>query len=93
MPITSAQFTLSNTTATQIVPPDNMPHSVVLHNHTKSSNEYIHIGPDNTVSDTNAIHIDPGQTIYIEMDPEDELWAVSDPNGLVVGVLDTKRAD
>jgi len=93
MPITSELYTLSDTTATQIVPPDNMPHRVILHNMTKSSNEYIHIGPDNTVGTANAIHIDPGQTIYVDMDPEDELWAVSDPDGLVVGVLNTTRAD
>ena len=93
MPLTSAQFTLSDTVATQIVPPDNMPHNVVLHNHTKSSNEYIHIGPDSSVGTANSIHIDPGQTIYVNMNPEDELWAISDPDGLVVGVLDSRRAD
>jgi hypothetical protein len=92
MPWTTQQVTLG-TAGELIVGADNMPHNVVLHNHTKSSNEYIHIGPDDTVSETNSIHIDPGQTIYLELDPGDEVWAMSDPDGLVVGVADFRMAD
>jgi hypothetical protein len=89
---TSAQFTLGSA-ATQIVPPDNMPHTVMFHNHTKSSNEYIYIGPDSSVDETNSIHLDPGQTVYLTLMPEDEVWAMSDPSGLVVGIADIQKAD
>ena len=92
MPISSTAITLSNTTATVIVGGDNMPHQVTLHNMTKSSNEYIHIGPaDMTLAD--SIHIDPGQTIQITLRPGDVLYGMSDPNGLVVGVLDIQNND
>lgn len=92
MPWTTSNVTLGSA-ATQIVGPDNMPQQIILHNMTKSSNEYIHIGPDNTVTDLNSIHIDPGQTIYLTLMPEDEIWAVSDPSGLKVGVAKIMKAD
>ena len=92
MPVTSSLFTLSNVTATQIVEPDNMPQMVYIHNMTKSSNEYIFVGPS-TVTTTNSIHIDPGDNLNIELRPGDDLWAVSDPNGLEVGVLVVTKRD
>lgn len=92
MPVTSSVFTLSDTTATQIVAPDNMIQRVTLHNMTKSSNEYVHIGPS-TVTTTNSIHIDPGGTLQIELRPQDDLWAVSNPDGLDVGVLTVTKRD
>ena len=67
-----------------------MPHQVTLHNMTKSSNEYVHIGGPG-VTDANSIHIDPGETLTITLGPGDELYAVSDPDGLVVGVLDVRK--
>jgi hypothetical protein len=92
MPLVSTQVTLSNVTATEIVGHDNMPHEVILHNMTKSSNNYIHIGgPDITL--LNSIHIDPGETLRFTLGPNDRLYAMSDPNGLVVGVLDIRKAD
>jgi hypothetical protein len=91
MPIVSAVFTLDDTTATRIVQADVMPHQVTLHNMTKSSNEYVHIGPAG-VTTSNSIHIDPGETLTITLGPLDELYAVSDPDGLVVGVLDIRKS-
>jgi hypothetical protein len=91
MPLESRQVTLG-TAATEIVGHDNMPHDVILHNMTKSSNSYIFFGgPD--VSTTNAPHIDPGETIQFTLGPDDTLFAVSDPAGLVVGVLDIRKKD
>ena len=92
MPVSSALFTLSDTTATQIVEPDNMPQEVRLHNMTKSANHYIFIGPS-TVTTTNSIHIDPGDDFSIELRPGDDLWAVSDPDGLEIGVLTVTKRD
>mgnify|MGYP007066227979 FL=1 len=91
MPPFNSQVTLG-TAAVEIVGHDNMPHDVILHNMTKSSNEYIFYG-DANVSTTNAPHIDPGQTIQFTLRPGDRLYAISDPAGLVVGVLDIRKND
>ena len=91
MAIVTRQVTLG-TAATEIVGHDNMPHDVILHNMTKSSNEYIFFGGPN-VSTTNAPHIDPGETIQFTLGPDDRLFAVSDPAGLVVGVMDIRKND
>ena len=91
MPISNAQFTLSNVTATEIVPYHNMQRDVVLHNMTKSSNEYVHYGnADMTL--LNSPHIDPGETLTIALGPGDTLYAMSDPNGLKVGVLHIRKS-
>lgn len=92
MPILNSRVTLSNVTATEIVGHDNMPHQVTLHNLTKSNNQFIHLGnADMTL--LNSSHIDPGETLTITLGPGDRLFAMSDPNGLVVGVLDIRKAD
>jgi hypothetical protein len=91
MPIVHSQVTLG-TAAVEIVGHDNMPHHVILHNMTKSNNQYIFFG-GSAVSTTNAPHIDPGETIQFDLGPGDRLFAVSDPAGLVVGVLDIRQVD
>ena len=90
MSLATAQFTLSATTPTRIVTPSVMPQFVTLHNMTKSSNSYVYYGASN-VSSTNSPHIDPGETIKFQLLPLEELYAVSDPNGLVVGVIMQKQ--
>ena len=95
MALVSRQVTCSNVTAQRIVGADNMPHRAVLHNATKSSNEYIWIagGSAQAFSTAAGMHIDPGQTIYVDLAPNDELWATSTPDGLEVHVLDMRRND
>ena len=90
MPVTQAQYTLTLGTAIRIVAPDVMPHDVVLHNMTKSSNEYIFVG-NSEVSVGSGVHIDPGETLQMTLQPNDDLWAVSDPGGLEVGVVDIRK--
>jgi hypothetical protein len=92
MPLVNRQVTLSNTVATEIVGHDNMPHGVILHNMTKSSNSFVHYG-NASMSLTNSPHIDPGETLKLILHPGDRLFAMSDPNGLVVGVLDIRKND
>lgn len=94
MPIENRNVVCSNTDAQRIVGADNMPHNVVLHNATKSNNQYIFVGGGSAVANvTHGIHIDPGQTMYVELGPGDELWATSDPDELVVQVMDVRKAD
>ena len=92
MPISTAQVTLSNVTPTEIVGHDNMPHDVILHNMTKSSNNFVHLG-NASMTLLNSIHIDPGETLQITLQPGDRLFAMSNPNGLVVGVMDIRKSD
>ncbi len=91
MPLVHSQVTLG-TAAVEIVGHDNMPHDVILHNMTKSNNNYIFYG-GSAVGTANAPHIDPGETIQFTLRPGDRLFAVSDPAGLVVGVLDIRLND
>jgi hypothetical protein len=91
MPLEHRQLSLG-TAAVEIVCHDNMPHHVILHNMIKSNNNYIYFG-GSAVSTTNAPHIDPGETIQFDLGPGDRLFAVSDPAGLVVGVLDIRQVD
>jgi hypothetical protein len=91
MPLFTRQVTLG-TAATEIVGHDNMPHDVILHNMTKSSNQYIFYG-NSDVSLTNSPHIDPGETIQFTLRAGDRLYALSDPSGLVVGVMDIRKQD
>lgn len=85
MTISHTQLTLG-TAAQVIVGPSVEPQFVTLHNMTKSSNQYIFYGNE-TVSTTNAAHIDPGETLQLRLLPLETLYAVSDPAGLVVGVF------
>jgi hypothetical protein len=95
MALVSRQVTCSDTVAQRIVGSDNMPHRAILHNATKSSNEYIYIagGSAQAFGTVAGMHIDPGQTIYVDLAPNDELWATSDPDELIVHVLDMRRND
>lgn len=88
--ITNAAFTLDITTATQIVEPSTLPQEVHLHNATKSSNEYVFIGKS-SVTTQNGLHLDPGESKVIQLMPNDDLWALSDPDGLIVQVLTVRQ--
>lgn len=90
MPIVSERHTLSDTTAVKVVAANTQPQLVQLHNGTKSSNEYIMIGASN-VTTTTGYHIDNAESIQITLGPGDDLWAVSDPSGLVLHVLAVKQ--
>jgi hypothetical protein len=90
MTLATAQFELDNLTPTKIVSASVNPQFVTLHNLTKSSNNYIYYGGAN-VSTTNSPHIDPGETLKLQLLPLEELYAVSDPADLSVGVMTQKQ--
>jgi hypothetical protein len=90
MPVVSERFTLSNTTAVKVVAGSTLPQLVQLHNGSKSSNNFIMIGGTD-VTTTNGYHIDNAESINITLGPGDDLWAVSDPDGLSLHVLAVKQ--
>jgi hypothetical protein len=67
-----------------------MPQEVHLHNQNKSSNQYIYIGNE-TVTLTNSIHLDPAESKVLQLMPNDALFALSEPNGLTLGVLTIRQ--
>ncbi len=90
MPILNAQFTLSNVTPVEIAGRHPMQREITMHNMTKSSNAYVHYGNEDMTL-ANSPHIDPGETLTLTLGPNDRLFAMSDPNGLKVGVLDVRK--
>lgn len=85
MPLYTDKVTLG-TAAQMVVPPRTQGQKVYLHNMTKSSNSYIHLGPSN-INLNNSIHIDTAESISIELGPGDDLYAFSDPTGVALGLL------
>lgn len=91
MPITNSQFTLDDETAVRVCSPSNMPHRFIIHNHSKSSNQYAFLGGSSTVTTSNGMHLDPGATLSIDMAVGDELWAISNIASLTVGVVNVRQ--
>jgi hypothetical protein len=90
MPVVSERHTLSNTTPVRVVSGTTQPQLVQLHNASKSSNNFIMIGKSD-VTTANGYHIDNAESIQITLGPGDDLYAVSDPTGLVLHVLAVKQ--
>lgn len=85
--ITTAHYTLTLGTATLIAAPHPQWQRVTMHNASKSSNNYVFIGGTATVGTATGLHIDPAGTLQLDLNANEEIWAVSDPDGLVVHVL------
>ena len=92
MPITTQVFTLGDT-GIRIVEKDNMPQEVHLKNMTKSSNEYVWVSGDSSVSATAGLELEPQEHVVLNLRPGDELWAMSTPDGLEVGVMAIRKND
>jgi len=60
-------------------------------NLSKSSNNFIYLGSE-SISTANSIHLDPGESKEITLEPLDTIWAVSDPTGLQLGVLIVRQS-
>jgi hypothetical protein len=89
MTINTSLVTLG-TAAQQVVGPSVEPQFVTMHNMTKSSNEYIFYG-NATVGTGNAPHLDPGDTLQLRLLPGEALYALSQPDGLELGVFIQKQ--
>jgi hypothetical protein len=85
------RYTLTAGTPTEVVSPAIQRQVAHLHNLSKSSNNYIYLGSE-TVSTANSIHLDPGESKEITLEPLDTIWAVSDPSGIDLGVLIVRQS-
>jgi hypothetical protein len=84
-------YTLTAGTPIEVVSPAIQRQVAHFHNLTKSSNSFIYLGSE-TVSTANSIHLDPGESKEITLEPLDTLWAVSNPTGLNLGVLIVRQS-
>ena len=84
-------YTLTAGTPIEVVSPAIQRQVAHFHNLTKSSNSFIYLGSE-TVSTANSIHLDPGESKEITLEPLDTIWAVSDPTGLNLGVLIVRQS-
>ena len=84
MTMTNSIVTLSGT-AQLVAQASVNPQFVTLHNMTKSNNNYIHYGSINAGT-ANSPHIDPGETLQLQLLPGEALIALSDPTCLPLGV-------
>ncbi len=90
MPISTAQFTLAANVRRQIVQPDRMAQHVCIHNHEHNSNKQIFIG-NSTVTTTTGIHSVATQTSMITIGAGDDLWAISEDDGVSMHILVVKQ--
>ena len=88
MTLSTNQFTLG-TVAQMVCPPDIDPQRVYLHNHDHNNSKLIYFGNEN-VSIVNAPHLDPGDSVYLTLNRGESLYAISDPSGAILGVLQQK---
>ena len=89
MSMTSEKLTIGTAVA-RIVEASINPQHVTLHNMEKASNEYIYYGPDSSITTSNSIHLDPGETRIFTLLPNEELWAVA-AKDLPLGVVTQKQ--
>lgn len=89
MTIYSAQHTLGTATAVKVVPTEGSIQEVHIHCETKQGNPIIYLGPA-TISQSNGLHVESGDTITMSLPAGDDLWAVSNTADTVAGVLRVK---
>jgi hypothetical protein len=77
MALQTKQVTVG-TTAVEILGPVENPTHVLLHNATKSSNEYIWFGGNSAVTTSTGAHLDNGSTYQIILWPGSSLFAITD---------------
>jgi len=88
MTMSQAQFTLG-TVAELVCPADRNPQRVFLHKQATGETKLIYFGnKDVTLAD--GVHIDVGESIQLNLNRGEALYAFSDPSGLKLGILRQK---
>jgi hypothetical protein len=80
MPVKTFGYDLVQNVRIQVVPPDNEPQEVCIHNHEHSQNREIFLGNE-TVTVETGMHAVATQTSIITLPPGDGLWAITPNNG------------
>jgi hypothetical protein len=80
MPVKTFGYDLVKNVRVQVVPPDNEPQEVCIHNHEHSSSKEIFLGNE-TVTVDNGMHAVATQTSIITLPPGDGLWAITAYSG------------
>ena len=88
MTISQNQFTLG-TVAELVCSADRNPQRVFLHNQVTGTTKLIYFGNED-VTLRNGVHIDVGETIQLNLNRGEALYAFSDPSGLKLGILRQK---
>lgn len=86
--IVTYQYTL-NGTPQPVVHMHNQGMTLTFHNGAKSSNNLVFLG-GSTVGTATGLHIDADQFLQLTIGPEQQLWAVSDPVGIVLEVIEQR---
>lgn len=90
MPITTAQYTLSNVTAVKVVSAEIIQQTAILHNGDHQNSHIIYLG-NSGVTSSNGMHLDSDSTLTVPLDPGSDLWAISSHNGTLLTKLVIKQ--
>jgi hypothetical protein len=82
------QYTL-NETPQAVTHVHNQGMVLTFHNAAKSSNNRVFLG-GSAVGTATGLHIDSDQFLQLTISPEQQLWAVSDPAGIVLEVIEQR---
>jgi hypothetical protein len=81
-----AQHYAVGTAAIMVVPADDNPQQVVLHNHEHANNHEIYLGPAGVTAAT-GLHLIHSETLQLTVAAGDELYAIADGTDRELHVL------
>jgi len=82
--LTTAQYTVT-TTAVKILATNEVSRQVNIH---CIGNDAVYLGPTSAVTTSNGFHLDKNAAVFqIELDANDELWAISASGSQTVTVM------
>lgn len=92
MPILNTQVTIAQDTRELIASADNMPQQVIVHDDDHGGSKEVFLGNE-TVTDTNGLHLANGDTLQMMLRPGDKLYAYAGTGSCVVHVLQIQNND
>lgn len=86
MPIDIDSYTVGTATAVKVVPADPMEQNALIHNNS-TGEAVIYIGGSDAVTTNTGTLITAEERISVDLGAGDELWAISDTDGINVRVF------
>ena len=80
-------LTLSNATATELTPPGKIHSGLDLTIQNVDETAVVYIGTSSVTASNYGFKIEPGVAFSVELNPRDELYAISDTNGSNAALL------